>query len=740
MSILRNQRLLALLGLSLLMFLTSPAQAQWPTLDMTAIKEGITSKIELVKQSKIVTEATQLGGKMNSAIGDAKSSMTKFAGDNIEKAKKQAEKLKKEKERLDKQKEKMDKLKEKAEKQKKKLEKAKKAMDDAKKMKADAEKKIQEGKDMANEAKSKVDEAKSKVDEAKQMADDAKSTAQGAINDAKSTVNDAKTTAGSAISDVKNKKDELESSAGISSGGSKNDDFVEDYVADYEAGINSDDKVYEETPEISETPEIPTAPANNGKSPEDILSSVSGAAFQGLHDSQLSDREILDVLQKPLDDEMIAKMREKGVDEKTIDSLVLQKGLKALSGGTGASAAPASEVATPTEGLSKEPSMDEETAAAAPELTASEAATPAATAANGKIIKRQAFGRQKATGSSVAVKTRATSGAVTLNSKAVVGTKAKSSAPSGSKLKPSLNKTAVSPVTAATPAVSLSTTAVKADSLQKAPTAPAATNSISGTAATVSASGRAVRTRMSANPSAAAPATVLQAQPAVTNTESAPAATAPATRGFRQRAIIKKDVQPLQQGAWLETLEPIKIAVYNNPEILMFGAEASSEEIPDGVVDNGEYEETIMTEKMLELCRFGKDKLNDTSMIQNCMKDLIKHQSDSDSQVAEQGKTIHTQLVAEAVVATVSESMAMKNIAANYVDKLDKQEEDLGGASTTRDDSGALAMTNKELQYAINKMLSMHATQLSLNALNLIGGFTKEDLGEEEEDEAGEAE
>ncbi|MFR2533212.1 MAG: hypothetical protein ACLS9L_06405, partial [Alphaproteobacteria bacterium] len=91
MSILKHQKLITLFGLSLLMSLSSPAQAQWPTLDLTAIKEGISSKIELVKQSKIVTEATKLGGKMNSAIGDAKSSVTKFAGDNLEKAKKKAE-------------------------------------------------------------------------------------------------------------------------------------------------------------------------------------------------------------------------------------------------------------------------------------------------------------------------------------------------------------------------------------------------------------------------------------------------------------------------------------------------------------------------------------------------------------------------------------------------------------------------------------------------------------------------
>ena len=45
---------------------------------------------------------------MNSAIGDAKSSVTKFAGDNLEKAKKKAEKLQKEKERLEEKKKKLE--------------------------------------------------------------------------------------------------------------------------------------------------------------------------------------------------------------------------------------------------------------------------------------------------------------------------------------------------------------------------------------------------------------------------------------------------------------------------------------------------------------------------------------------------------------------------------------------------------------------------------------------------------
>lgn len=269
MSLLKHQKLITLFGLSLLMSLSSPAQAQWPTLDLTAIKEGISSKIELVKQSKIVTEATKLGGKMNSAIGDAKSSVTKFAGDNLEKAKKKAEKLQKEKERLEEKKKKLEEKKEKLEKQKKKIEKAKKAMEEAKKLKEDAEKKIQEGKDMVNDVKSQVDEAKQMAADAQAAVNDAKATAQGAIADAKSTVgevkstvNDAKSTVGDAVGTVREEKNELQSAIGGQSGSAAADSsFVDDYVAQYEAGINSDAKIYEQMPAADSEAVSETLPA-----------------------------------------------------------------------------------------------------------------------------------------------------------------------------------------------------------------------------------------------------------------------------------------------------------------------------------------------------------------------------------------------------------------------------------------------------------------------------------------------
>lgn len=646
MSILKHQKLITLFGLSLLMSLSSPAQAQWPTLDLTAIKEGISSKIELVKQSKIVTEATKLGGKMNSAIGDAKSSVTKFAGDNLEKAKKKAEKLQKEKERLEEKKKKLEEKKEKLEKQKKKIEKAKKAMEEAKKLKEDAEKKIQEGKDMVNDVKSQVDEAKQMAADAQAAVNDAKATAQGAIADAKSTVgevkstvNDAKSTVGDAVGTVREEKNELQSAIGGQSGSAAADSsFVDDYVAQYEAGINSDAKIYEQMPAADSEAVSETLPAAG------------------------------DVAAEPADEAETA--------------------LAPASGDMSAVVAP------------------EDMPAQQPVAAVTGAAQ---TVTGGKQLNRRPFGRKDMTAGTAAVQSSAVS---TVTGTLQTAPAAVSSAATGQ---------------AATPATSA---AMPSAAVENAPAA-----------VKTQAVGRSNRTLQTAPSAVSAAATGQAATPATSAAtpsaavETAPAAvkTQPARRSFRQRATIKKD----NQASLFELKQSVNLAAGSYSETLMFGAEDSGESIPDGVIHNGEYEETIIPDTIVDYCNIGVDQLQDTSVMQNCLKQLITHQSDSDNQVAEEGKALFTKATAEIAIATVAESMQQKVIAAKYQEQVqDKREETLASASTSRDDSGGLAMTNSGEQTLLNALSAMAAAQLSIDAFNQVGGFTKEDLGETEgEDE-----
>ena len=696
MSILKHQKLITLFGLSLLMSLSSPAQAQWPTLDLTAIKEGISSKIELVKQSKIVTEATKLGGKMNSAIGDAKSSVTKFAGDNLEKAKKKAEKLQKEKERLEEKKKKLEEKKEKLEKQKKKIEKAKKAMEEAKKLKEDAEKKIQEGKDMVNDVKSQVDEAKQMAADAQAAVNDAKATAQGAIADAKSTVgevkstvNDAKSTVGDAVGTVREEKNELQSAIGGQSGSAAADSsFVDDYVAQYEAGINSDAKIYEQMPAadseaVSETlPAAGDVAAEPADEAETALAPAAGDMSAVVAPEDMS-------AQQP-----VAAVT--GAAQTVTGGKQLNRrpfGRKDMTAGT--AAVQSSAVSTVTGTLQTAPAAVSAAAAGQVATPATSAATPSAAVETAPAaVKTQAVGRS--------IRTRA------------------SAAPSA--------VSAAATGQAATPATSAATPSAAVE------TAPAAVKT--------QAVGRSIRTRASAAPSAVSAAATGQAATPATSAatpsaavEAAPAAvkTQPARRSFRQRATIKKD----NQASLFELKQSVNLAAGSYSETLMFGAEDSGESIPDGVIHNGEYEETIIPDTIVDYCNIGVDQLQDTSVMQNCLKQLITHQSDSDNQVAEEGKALFTKATAEIAIATVAESMQQKVIAAKYQEQVqDKREETLASASTSRDDSGGLAMTNSGEQTLLNALSAMAAAQLSIDAFNQVGGFTKEDLGETEgEDE-----
>lgn len=168
--------------------INSPANA-WPTFDCSAITQFV-AKVNTV-QSEIkaqIASSTTLS-QISKTIGDAKSSISKFAGDAMAKAKKLAEKAKKEAEKLKKMKEKVEKAKKAYEEKKKafaeyqeKINKAKNAVQD----------KVNEAKSAVNDVKGKINEAKSVVNDVKGQINDAKSAVQDKVNEAKSTVNNVK--------------------------------------------------------------------------------------------------------------------------------------------------------------------------------------------------------------------------------------------------------------------------------------------------------------------------------------------------------------------------------------------------------------------------------------------------------------------------------------------------------------------------------------------------------------------
>ncbi len=153
MRISRLYILKVLTGLGLLLA-SGSASALIPTVDFSAIGEGVKSNIELVKQSKIVTDATSLAGSMNATIGSAKASMSELG---VEDAKAAAEKLQKEKENLEKAKEQYDKYKADVEAQKKELEDNKAKLE---KYKNEAQSAVSDAKEVSSSVKSTLPEKK----------------------------------------------------------------------------------------------------------------------------------------------------------------------------------------------------------------------------------------------------------------------------------------------------------------------------------------------------------------------------------------------------------------------------------------------------------------------------------------------------------------------------------------------------------------------------------------------------
>ena len=93
----------------------------------------------------------------------------------------------------------------------------------------------------------------------------------------------------------------------------------------------------------------------------------------------------------------------------------------------------------------------------------------------------------------------------------------------------------------------------------------------------------------------------------------------------------------------------------------------------------------------------------------------------------------------ETVNALIAESMAQKNEAANYETKvLEEMEKKIAQTKNSRDDTGGLSLTNMETQYLLNRILTIYAGEMSLNALKEISSFDKSYYQDGDDEEGGE--
>ena len=151
-----------------------------PTVDFSAIAEGVKTNIELVKQSKVVVEATKLTGEIKSTVGSTKSALSDLENSEevqeLKKAQKEVENLREAAKTYEEYKEKIEQEKENLEKNKEKLNNLKDKVTNA----------YTTVKDTYDDAKEFYDEAKATYDEVKTTVDTYAPQVQNAINTVRS--------------------------------------------------------------------------------------------------------------------------------------------------------------------------------------------------------------------------------------------------------------------------------------------------------------------------------------------------------------------------------------------------------------------------------------------------------------------------------------------------------------------------------------------------------------------------
>lgn len=617
-------RLFALSGFLLLAALPHHAVAQWPTLDISSIKEGISTNIELVKQSKVVTDAMATAGKINAGIGDAKASVSKFAGDNLAKAQEKMKKLQEEKERIEKKKEQYEKI-------KKDIQEKKEAIEDYKRqaeaLKADAQGYIDDAKEMKDAAKDAVSMAKDKVSSVKDDISSASSSVGISSENA-----DLNTT--SAVAEAEPQM----TVSGRTAFGSVQSE------SEYQvAAPTSDAKNYGEA--VSETSAV------DGIS-EIAEDDTAEADVQALAEEQLRLKEEQEALDKEKAELEVDAMFAKTPEEKA----AVEEKMKALD--------------AKYEDLNGRMSENAAQLAAAQEQTAAEAAVE--TPAENKAVPagRRPFGMPE-------------------KAAAVTDENNDDKQPVDEREKDE----------------------------DKEPQPFHRAKILDGETSTkmeIPESHRAKILDTYEAPVDHTPKILEQSRQQSGNSSG----------GFRKRAVQRSSA--LQNGR--------HYASRSFSETMVF-ADLAGGSVPDGTV-NGVF---ILSDRLAQECEINVADLEDEKVMDECIKKLVKAKSDNDAAIAQEAAAVYKTIMQETVNALIAESMAQKNEAANYETKvLEEMEKKIAQTKNSRDDTGGLSLTNMETQYLLNRILTIYAGEMSLNALKEISSFDKSYYQDGDDEETGE--
>ena len=193
--------------------------------------------------------------------------------------------------------------------------------------------------------------------------------------------------------------------------------------------------------------------------------------------------------------------------------------------------------------------------------------------------------------------------------------------------------------------------------------------------------------------------------------------------GFRKRATPKTSA-----------IEGQHYASRSFSDTLVF-ADLTGGSVPDGTT-NGVF---IFSNRLAQECEVDVKDLEDESIMNECIKKLVKEKSSNDAAIAQEAQATYKTIMQETVNALTAESMARKNEAANYETKvLEAMEKTIADTKQIRDDTAGLSLTNMEMQFLLNRILTIYSAQLSLDALTAVGSFDKSYYQDGDEEESGE--
>ena len=197
------------------------------------------------------------------------------------------------------------------------------------------------------------------------------------------------------------------------------------------------------------------------------------------------------------------------------------------------------------------------------------------------------------------------------------------------------------------------------------------------------------------------------------------------TKGFRKRPSVNVNEGFFEKQSVDNKNIKIYAASRSHTEILRFAQESEGDSLlnsPTG--KNAQTDEFIFSDKLALYCNINVNDLEDEDKMKECLKNLIRYRSDSNSQVAAEGNSLYTEIMQDTAAAQAAESMKEKNERTNYTEEvLNPMQQDLAASDSIRNDISSVAQSSNQTQILLNGIIKTYTSQLTSEALENLGKY-----------------